>query len=169
MPEPPSELGYCGCPKKPAAVGGRAERKRGFASFRRNATEYDSDSGGNFQFGANMQGNFSRIIINEVADAVMGDAAEFGPLADGSNRWLLADGKNPAESESDNVGKLRVDAGSGCVGWVHAYITECQHGGHWVRAVSGGIQPPSPQLLPRPLNWLKTIVLTYIKRACAYK
>ena len=53
---------------------GRVER-------RRNTTQHDSTlllgACGDFQFGADVQRNLGRIIINEVADAVMGDAAEF--------------------------------------------------------------------------------------------
>ena len=41
------------------------------------APDFASAAGGDFQLGADVQGNLDRVVIDEVADAVMGDAAEF--------------------------------------------------------------------------------------------
>ena len=65
-------VGYCDCPKKPP-VGAGPEG----AAPESDATDFGSTAGGDFEFGADVQGNLGRVVIDEVADAVMRDAAEF--------------------------------------------------------------------------------------------
>ena len=50
--------------------------------------------------------DFDGIVIDEMADFVVGDAPEFGPGAESPYRRLLADGKYPALAEAGDVGKL---------------------------------------------------------------
>ena len=56
-----------------------------------------------------MERNLGRIIINEVADAVMRNAAEFRPFSQGADGGLFTGGENPAGAKADDVGELRVD------------------------------------------------------------
>jgi hypothetical protein len=55
---------------------------------------------------ADMIGNLGRVIIDEMADFVMGDATELCPGAEGADRWLFAGGKYAALAKADDVGKL---------------------------------------------------------------
>ncbi len=107
---------------------------RSASGRRRNATQHDSTlllgTGGDFEFSADVERNLSGVIIDEVADAVVRDAAEFGPLAQGADGGLATGGENPAGAKTDDVGELgvdlRVEAGSGNGGWVHALKAGCQ-------------------------------------------
>jgi hypothetical protein len=65
-----------------------------------------STAGGHLQLGANVQGDLGWIEINEVADAVVGDAAEFGPIAQGANRRLATLREKPAGAEAGDVGEV---------------------------------------------------------------
>jgi hypothetical protein len=65
-------VGYCNCPKKPP-VGAGPEG----AAPESDATDFASAAGGDFEFGANVERNLGGVVIDEVADAVVGDAAEF--------------------------------------------------------------------------------------------
>ena len=67
-----------------------------------------------------MDGDLGGVVIDEVADAVMGDAAELGPLAEGADRGLAAGRKDAGGAETDDVGELGADAGSGIRKRVHA-------------------------------------------------
>ena len=88
-----------------------------------------------------MQRNLGRIIINEVADAVVRDAAEFGPFAQGADGGFTTGGENTTGAKTDDVGELgvdlRTDARSGNGGWVHALKAGCQR-------VGGGTKKPAP-------------------------
>jgi len=53
-----------------------------------------------------MRGDFSRIVINEVPDAVMRNAPEFRPLAECADRWFFAYGENSAQAKSEDVREL---------------------------------------------------------------
>ena len=61
---------------------------------------------GHFQAGADVQGDFCRVEINEVADTVVRDAAELGPFAQGANRRLASLGEKPAGAEAGDVGEV---------------------------------------------------------------
>ena len=50
-----------------------------------------------------MQGDLGRIEINEVADAVVGDATELGPVAQSANRRLATLREKPAGAEAGDV------------------------------------------------------------------
>ncbi len=82
-------------------------------SLRRDTTQHDSTlllgACGDFQFGADVQRNLGRIIINEMADAVVGDAAKFGPFAQGADGGFTTGGENTAGAKTDDVGELGVD------------------------------------------------------------
>ncbi len=82
-------------------------------SLRRDTTQHDSTllltSGGDFEFGADMERNLGWIIIDEVANAVMRNAAEFGPFAQGADGGLATGGENATGAKADDVGELRVD------------------------------------------------------------
>ena len=71
---------------------------------------------GNPQLGPDMGGDFGRIIIDEVADLVIGNPAKFCPISQRADGRLLPFGKNPTEAESDYIGKL---IGDRRVGWLH--------------------------------------------------
>lgn len=47
------------------------------------------DASGHQEGGADMRTDFIQIIVNEVANSVMGDAPELRPLSQGSNRRFL--------------------------------------------------------------------------------
>jgi hypothetical protein len=55
--------------------------------------------------------NLGRIVINEVADAVMRNAAEFGPFSQSADGGFFTSRKNPAGAETNNVSELNVEAG----------------------------------------------------------
>jgi len=55
------------------------------------------------QFGADVDRDFGRIVVNKVSDAVMWDASELCPCPEGSNRGLLAGRKYPALAKADDV------------------------------------------------------------------
>ncbi len=69
-------IGLLWLPKKPADKGGLG-RGKGDAGNRRNATGCESGAGGDFQFGADVEGDLGDVIIYEMADSVVGNAAEF--------------------------------------------------------------------------------------------
>ena len=112
-------------------------KARRLDSLRRESTQHDSTlllgACGDFHFGADVQRNLGRIIINEVADAVMRDAAEFGPFAQGADGGFTTGGENTTGAKTDDVGELGVDlrtvAGSGNGGWVHTLKAGCQRVG----------------------------------------
>lgn len=59
-----------------------------------------------------MHGDLGGIVIDEVPDPVMRNAAELGPLAQGANGRLLVLGEYPAQPQADDVRELRFNAGS---------------------------------------------------------
>ena len=120
--EPDAGLGYCGCPKKPAVKGGL----EGLDS--RTAPECESGAGGDFQFGADVHGDLGDVVIDEMAEAMVGNAAKPSPFAEGAEGRFFTGGENPAGAEADDVGELRADAGRGNGGWVHTHKTGCQRG-----------------------------------------
>ena len=61
-----------------------------------------------------MQRDLSGVVIDEVSDAMVGNAAQFGPRPERANRRLLPLGKNTARSQSYDVGEL---AGKMGFGW----------------------------------------------------
>ena len=65
-----------------------------------------SAASGHLEFGADVQGDFGGVEINEVADTVVGDAAELGPFAQGANRRLASLGEKPAGAEAGDVGEV---------------------------------------------------------------
>ena len=52
-----------------------------------------------------MHGDFGGIVVNEMPDAVMRDAAELGPFAERANRRLFPGREDAAGAQSDNVGE----------------------------------------------------------------
>jgi len=53
-----------------------------------------------------MIGDLSRVKIDEVPNAMMRDAPEFGPVPQGADARFLALRENSAEAKTDDVGKL---------------------------------------------------------------
>ena len=115
--------------KSPPLVEGGRGGSTGGAGNRRNATECDSGAGGDFQFSTDVEGDLGDVIVHEMADAVVGKAAEAGPFAQRAYGWLVIFGKDAASTEADDVGELRVEAGGGNGGWVHTLKAGCQRGG----------------------------------------
>lgn len=60
----------------------------------------------NLELSADMNRDLGRIVVYKVADAVMRDAAELGPLAESANRRLAISRENAAGAETDDVGEL---------------------------------------------------------------
>ena len=58
------------------------------------------------EFGADVVGHLSRVELDEMPDAVMRDAPEFGPVAQRADRGLLVLRKNSAETQTDDVREL---------------------------------------------------------------
>ena len=67
-----------------------------------------------------MSGYLGRIIIDEVTDAVMGNATEFRPFTKRADGGLAAGREDARGAESDDVGELGGEAGSGNRGRIHA-------------------------------------------------
>lgn len=67
-----------------------------------------------------MNADLGGVVIDEMADTVMGNAAELRPLAEGANRGLAAGRKDAGGAETDNVGELGGEAGSGNGKRIHA-------------------------------------------------
>ena len=63
--------------KSPPLVEGGRGGSTGGAGNRRNATECDSGAGGDFQFGADVESDLGDVVIDEMPDAVVGNAAKF--------------------------------------------------------------------------------------------
>jgi len=53
-----------------------------------------------------MHGNFRRVIVNEVPDAVMRDTPKLSPLAERANRRLFACREDPAQAKAEDVREL---------------------------------------------------------------
>ena len=49
--------------------------------------------------------DLGRIEVDEMSNAVIRDAAKFGPIAESADRRFLAGGKDSAESKTDDVSK----------------------------------------------------------------
>ena len=73
-----------------------------------------------FEFGADVDRDLGRVVVDEMTETVMRDAAELGPLAEGADRGLFAVRKNAAGPEADDIDQLRRDESSGSGGRVHA-------------------------------------------------
>jgi hypothetical protein len=65
------------------------------------------------QFAANMQRDFRGVIVDEMTDAVMGDAAEVRPVPQRANRRLFVFRENPAATQADNIRELAFNARRG--------------------------------------------------------
>src|SRR5437762_818250 len=65
---------------------------------------------GDFQFVADVIRDLVRIVVNEMADAVAGDAAKLRPFAQGADRGLPAARKNSAATETGDVSE-RIEEG----------------------------------------------------------
>jgi hypothetical protein len=65
-----------------------------------------SSASRHFKPGANVRRDLCRIVIDEMSDAVMGNAAELGPIAERSDGGLLVLGENPAGSQANDVREL---------------------------------------------------------------
>ena len=74
----------------------------------------------NFELRADVDRDLGRVVVNEMTETVMRDAAELGPLAEGADRGLFAVRENAAGAEADDVDQLRSDESSGNGGRVHA-------------------------------------------------
>jgi hypothetical protein len=55
-----------------------------------------------------VDGNLGGVVIDEVTDTVMRDAAELRPLAEGANRGLATGWEDAGGAETDDVGELGV-------------------------------------------------------------
>ncbi len=64
---------------------------------------------GHFQFRANMHRDLARVVVDEMPDAVMRDAAELGPFAQRAHRRLFPGRKDAAGAQADNVGEPVLD------------------------------------------------------------
>ena len=63
------------------------------------------------QLGADVVRDFGWIVVNEMPDAVMRDAPEFGPVAQRADRRLFARWENAAEAQADDVCELALRGG----------------------------------------------------------
>jgi hypothetical protein len=63
-------------------------------------------SGGDFQFMADMIGNLSGVVIDEMADFVVRDATELRPGAKRADRRLFAGGEYTALAQAGDIRKL---------------------------------------------------------------
>lgn len=66
----------------------------------------DSPACRHFQSGADVCRDLGRVVINEMADTVMRDATELGPVSQGGNGGLLVFRENPAGAQADDVREL---------------------------------------------------------------
>ena len=69
-----------------------------------------STARGDFQFVADVIRDLVRVVIDEMADAVAGDAAELGPFAQGADRGLAAAREDAAATEAGDIG-VRIQEG----------------------------------------------------------
>ena len=53
-----------------------------------------------------MDRDLGGIVVNKMADFVMRNAPELRPCPQRADRRFLADGKNPALAQSNNIGEL---------------------------------------------------------------
>jgi hypothetical protein len=53
-----------------------------------------------------MQADFSRVIIDEMPEAVVGNALELCPFPEGADRRFLARWKDTTEPKAHDIGKL---------------------------------------------------------------
>ena len=72
-----------------------------------------------------MRGDFGGVVVDEVPDAVGGDAAEFGPFAEGADRGFVALREDSAVAEAVDV-RERVFF-RGCDGCVHDLVCVSTH------------------------------------------
>lgn len=79
-----------------------------------------SGPGRNFELRANVYSDFGGVIIHEMANAMMWDAAQLRPFAEGADRRLAPSGKDAAGAKTDDVSELGAEAGSGNSGRIHA-------------------------------------------------
>lgn len=61
-----------------------------------------------FQLGADMLRDFDGIEIYEMTEAVVRDAPEFRPIAQGADRGFPPLGENPAETQAGNISELAI-------------------------------------------------------------
>src|ERR1035438_3297845 len=59
-----------------------------------------------------MRSDLRRVVIDEVTDAMMRDAAQLGPVAERGDRGLFVFRKNPAEAQAEDVRELIFCGGS---------------------------------------------------------
>ena len=71
----------------------------------------DSAASRHFEPGANVRRNLCNIVIHKMADAVIGNAAELGPIAERGDGRFLVLGKNPAGPEAKNIRELAFGPG----------------------------------------------------------
>jgi len=69
---------------------------------------------GNLELRADVNRDLGGVEVDEMADFVVGDAAQLRPLAQGPNRRLLTGGKNTAGPKTDDVDELTGDGGIFC-------------------------------------------------------
>ena len=67
---------------------------------------------GNLEFGADMHADLGGVVIDEMADPMMGNAAEFRPLTQGANGGLATDREDATGAKTDDVSELGGEAGS---------------------------------------------------------
>ena len=53
-----------------------------------------------------MDRHLGRIVVNEMSDLVMRNALELRPCPQRADRRFVADGKNPALTQSNHIGEL---------------------------------------------------------------
>ena len=103
-----------------------------------------------FELGADVVGYLGGVVVYEVTETVMRDAAELGPLAEGADRRLVASRENAAGAKTDDVGELGGLAGRRNGGRIHApgaVSTGAASGNENARAGLGaGIVPKEDQL-----------------------
>jgi len=58
-----------------------------------------------------MGGDLGWVVIDEMSDAVMGDAPELGPIPQCAYRRLFACGEDSAQAKADNIRELTSNEG----------------------------------------------------------
>ncbi len=96
------------------------DRQTHQASWPQWQVEFCSGPRWNFELRANVDSDFGGVIIHEMADTVVGNAAELRPFAEGADRRLAPSGKDAAGAKTDDVSELGAEAGSGNSGRIHA-------------------------------------------------
>lgn len=73
-----------------------------------------------------MHGDLGGVVVDEMADTVVREAAQASPFTQGANGRLVIFGEDAAGAQTDDVGEGRCQAGRGNGSWVHALNTGCQ-------------------------------------------